>query len=313
MVKSGNVEMRKVYVDTLMELAEQDRNLVALEADLSGSIGTKRFKEKFPNQYINCGIMEANMAGVAAGLSLTGKRPFLHTFGSFASRRMFDQVFLSLAYAGLSAVILGSDCGVTSEHNGGTHMPFEDIGLMRMIPNCTVVEASDEVMLRKLLLMSYEAGGLWYIRTARKVVPRLYEEDETFELGRGKILRSGEDVLILSCGISAADAYQAAEALSEQGIEAAVVDMFSISHMDQELILRYAKEVKAVVTVENHEVVNGLGTAAAEIIAENGISVKFARLGIKERFGQTGLAEYLKKDYGIDKGAIMNQVIALLE
>lgn len=313
MLKEGTCEMRNVYVDTLLELAQHDKDIVVLEADLGGSIGTNRFRDQYPEQYVNCGIMEANMIGVAAGLSLTGKRPFIHTFGSFASRRDFDQVFISLAYAGLDAVILGSDAGVTSEFNGGTHMPFEDIGLMRMIPTCNVVEASDEVMLKQLLKLAYKERGLWYIRTSRKKVPKIYESDETFKLGEGKNIKDGKDIAIMAYGISVADSYEAALSLQEQGIDAAVIDMFSIQPIDKEMVLHYLDQVKAILTVENHEIRNGLGTAVAEVIAESGKLTKFKRLGIQGRYGQTGAADYLKKEYGIDKQTIINTALELLE
>lgn len=312
MLKLPIDEMRKVYVNTLIELAAKDRNVVVLEADLAGAIGTKRFGEIYPDQYIDCGIMEANMMGVAAGLSLTGKRPFVHTFGSFATRRAFDQLFMSLAYAGLGAVILGSDAGVTSEHNGGTHMPLEDIGLMRMLPSCIIVEASDEVMLKKLLLTAYEKGGLWYIRTSRKKLPRIYDFAETFKVGTAKVIKDGKDAAILAYGISVADAYEGAMLLEEQGIQAAVIDMFSIQPLDVQTILHYADQTGVIVTVENHEVVGGLGSATAEVLAENKKAVKFARLGIKGRYGQTGTMEYLKKEYGIDKYAVAAQVKSCL-
>ncbi|WP_250228934.1 transketolase family protein [Anaeropeptidivorans aminofermentans] len=310
MLKKGNNELRKVYVDTLIELCEKDRNVVALEADLAGSIGTKRFKDHFPDNFIDCGIMEANMMGVAAGLSLTGKRPFVHTFGPFATRRVFDQVFISLAYANLSATILGSDCGVTSEFNGGTHMPFEDVALMRSIPTCNVVEATDEVMLKELLMMSYEKGGLWYIRTSRKNVPRIYADDEKFELGKAKVVREGKDAAIFAYGICVADALEAAEELKEEGIDVAVIDSFSISPFDKEMVAKYAD--RPIITVENHNITNGLGSAAAEALAESGKATKFVRMGVKGRYGQTGSLDYLKKDYGIDKDSIKAEVKRIL-
>lgn len=312
MLHSPIHEMRQVYVDTLIELAEKDKDIVVLEADLSGAIGTKKFGEVYPDQYINCGIMEANMVGVAAGLALTGKRPFIHTFGSFAARRAFDQIFMSLAYAGLGAVILGSDAGVTSEHNGGTHMPFEDIGLMRMLPTFTIVEASDEVMLKSLLVMAYEKGGLWYMRTSRKKLPRIYDENESFQLGTAKVVREGKDGVIFACGISVADGYEAAMLLEQEGIQVAVIDMFSIQPLDIQIILHYADKTGLVIIVENHQISGGLGSAVAEVLAESQKAVKFARLGIKGRYGQTGTAEYLKKDYGIDPYAIAEQVKKLL-
>ena len=304
MLREGKDEIRKVYVDTLIELAKKDKNVVVMEADLAGSIGTNRFMEKFPGQFINCGIMESQMVGAAAGLSLAGKRPFLHTFACFATRRPFDQIFISLGYSHLQATILGSDPGVSAETNGGTHMSFEDIALMRTIPNCYIVEPSDEHVMKALLNMSYEKGGLWYIRASRKKTPQIYDENEGFELGIAKVPRDGKDVCIITSGISVVDALTAADKLKEKGIDAAVVDMFSINPPDKDVILKYADLCGSIVTVENHFITGGLGSLVAEVITESGKGVKFKRLGIDKRYGQTGTLNFLKKEYGLDADSI---------
>ncbi|MCL2566178.1 MAG: transketolase family protein [Defluviitaleaceae bacterium] len=304
MLKEGTKEIRQVYVDTLINLAAKDKNIVVMEADLAASIGTVKFKEKYPDQFVNCGIMEAQMVGAAAGLSLAGKRPFLHTFATFATRRPYDQIFISLGYARLGATILGSDPGVCAEHNGGTHMPFEDIALMRTIPNCTVAEPSDEYMMKALIEMSYEKGGLWYIRAQRKKAMQIYTENEKFELGKAKVVKDGKDVCIIASGICVSDALQAASLLEKKGIDAAVIDMFMIDPLDKDIILKYAKSCGQILTVENHFIVNGLGSAAAEVIAESGTGVKFKRLGVDKRYGQTGSLNFLKKEYGIDAESI---------
>jgi len=311
MLKEGSKEIRQIYVDTLIELAKKDKNIVVMEADLAASIGTVKFKEKYPEQFINCGIMEAQMVGAAAGLSLAGKRPFLHTFATFATRRPFDQIFISLGYSCLQATILGSDPGVCAEHNGGTHMPFEDVALMRTIPNCTVAEPSDEHMMKALIEMSYEKGGLWYIRSARKKAPQIYDENEKFELGKAKVVKEGKDICIIASGICVADAYCAAQTLKEKGIDAAVVDMFMIDPLDKDIILKYAKSCGKILTVENHFIVNGLGSAVAEVIAESGLGVKFKRLGVGKRYGQTGSLGFLKKEYKIDEESIVSEAKSL--
>jgi len=312
MLKEGRDELRKVYVDTLIELAEKDKSVVALEADLASSIGTGKFKDKFPKQFINCGIMEAQMIGAAAGLSLAGKRPFLHTFACFATRRTFDQIFISLGYSNLQATILGSDPGVAAENNGGTHMPFEDIALMRSIPNCVVAEPSDEFMMKALLKMSYEKGGLWYIRATRKKVAQIYNENETFDYGKAKVVKDGKDVCIITAGLPMADAVAAADTLKEKGIDAAVVDMFMINPLDREVIAGYINSCGAIITVENHFIVNGLGSAVSEVIAESGKGVKFKRLGVNNKYGQTGTLDFLKKEYEIDSDSIVKAVEDML-
>ena len=313
MLKPGMEELRKVYVDTLIELAAKDKNVVVMEADLAGSIGTNKFREKYPEQFINCGIMESEMIGAAAGLNLVGKRPFVHTFASFATRRVFDQVFLSLAYSDLGTTILGSDAGICAEFNGGTHMPLEDVGVMRNLHNCWIGEPSDEHVMKALINMSYEKGGLWYIRTSRKKVEQIYDENTKFEFGKSKVVKDGKDVCIIAYGICVADAINAAEKLKENGVDAAVVDMFMINPLDKDMINKYIESCGKIITVENHSITNGLGSAVAEVIAESGKAVSFKRLGINKRYGQTGSLDYLKKDYGIDADSIAKAVKSMVE
>lgn len=291
-----NVEMRQVYANTLLEMAKANPNVIGLEADLMSAISTNKIMKDIPNQIINTGIMEANMIGVAAGLSLTGRIPFVHTFGQFATRRTFDQLFISGAYAKTNIKILGSDSGVTAEHNGGTHMAFEDLGLVRLIPNCHVYEVSDSTMLRYLLLKIEKEYGIHYIRTIRKNAVKLYSENEEFEEGKGKVLREGGDVTIIASGIMVAESLKAADLLQKQGIEASVIDMFTIKPLDKDLIVKYAQKTKAVVTAENHNVIGGLGSAVAEVLSEH-CPTQMRRIGVKEQFGQVGKLEYLKQFY----------------
>lgn len=294
--KLDSIEMRKAFANTLLELAESNPDIIGLDADLMASIGTDKIKDQIPNQLINCGIMEGHMVSAAAGLSLTGKIPFVHTFAQFATRRAYDQLFISGAYAQLNMKILGSDAGVTAEHNGGTHMPFEDIGLMRLVPHATVYEASDATMLSYLVKQVAEEYGIHYIRTIRKTAVKIYDENETFEKGKGKVLREGKDVTLIASGIEVAEALKAADMLAEEGIEATVIDMFCIKPIDEELIVRCAKETKGIVTCENHNVIGGLGSAVAEVLSEQ-YPAPLRRIGVKEQFGQVGKAEYLKQVY----------------
>ncbi len=294
--KLENIEMRQMYANTLLELAKANPNVVALEADLMSAISTNKIMKEIPDQLINCGIMEANMIGVASGLSLTGKIPFVHTFGQFATRRAFDQLFISGAYAKTNIKILGSDAGVSAEHNGGTHMAFEDLGLVRLIPNAKVYEVSDSTMLGYLLRKSEKEYGIHYIRTIRKNSVKLYDDKDVFETGKGKVLREGGDVTIIASGIMVAESLKAADLLKEQGVEATVIDMFSIKPIDKELIVKYATKTKAVVTAENHNVIGGLGSAVAEVLSEH-CPTRMRRIGVKEQFGQVGKMDYLKEFY----------------
>ncbi len=294
--KLENMEMRQMYANTLLELAKANPNVVALEADLMSAISTNKIIKEIPDQLINCGIMEANMIGVASGLSLTGKIPFVHTFGQFATRRAFDQLFISGAYAKTNIKILGSDAGVSAEHNGGTHMAFEDLGLVRLIPNAKVYEVSDSTMLGYLLRKIEKEYGIHYIRTIRKNSVKLYDEREVFETGKGKVLREGGDVTIIASGIMVAESLKAADLLKEQGVEATVIDMFSIKPIDKELIVKYATKTKAVVTAENHNVIGGLGSAVAEVLSEH-CPTRMRRIGVKEQFGQVGKMDYLMEFY----------------
>ncbi|MPQ25584.1 transketolase family protein [Bacillus paralicheniformis] len=295
-VQLDAVEMRQAYSSAVYELAQENADIVALEADLMSSISMDKIKRRIPEQVINCGVMEANMIGIAAGLSLTGRIPFVHTFAQFATRRCFDQLFVSGAYAKTNIKILGSDSGITAEHNGGTHMAFEDLGLARLIPNAFVYEASDAAMLQFLIKKAAAEYGIHYIRTIRKKAVRLYDEHETFADGKAKVLKDGSDAALFASGIMVAEALQAAELLKEKGIDAAVIDMYCIKPIDQETVIRYAQKTKAIVTAENHNVIGGLGSAVAEVLSEH-YPAPLKRIGVHEAFGQVGTIDYLKKYY----------------
>jgi transketolase len=198
------IEMREMYCQTLIEMAEEDERIVMLDADLMNSMKTVPFMEKFPERTFNCGVQEANMIGTAAGLSATGKIPFAHTFAPFASRRCFDQVFISAAYARLNVRIIGSDPGITAAYNGGTHMPFEDMGLMRNIPGITIVEPSDATMLRDVIRKTVDQYGIFYIRLLRKNAIKIYDDRSEFEIGKAVKLKEGKDVTIFAIGIMGA-------------------------------------------------------------------------------------------------------------
>ncbi|MCL2753918.1 MAG: transketolase family protein, partial [Defluviitaleaceae bacterium] len=244
------------------------------------------------------GIAEANMAGIAAGLSAAGKKPYLHTFGPFASRRMYDQVFLSVAYAGNCARVFGSDPGVCAAFNGGTHMPFEDIALYRAVPNATVMEISDGTMLEALMWQLKDRHGLAYTRLSRKTYPSIYSKDHKFTIGKGEVLRKGSDAAIIACGLMVGEAMMAAESLAKDGINVQVIDMFTIKPLDIELVLEAAK-TGIVITAENHNIIGGLGEAVASALLEAGVATKFKRIGVNDSFGQVGPQDFLQKQYGL--------------
>ena len=226
-------ELRMVVVETLQDMMKSDAQVVAMEADLGGASGFTKIQKSNPDRFIQCGISEANMTGVAAGLSVTGFKPYLHTFGPFASRRIYDQIFLSGAYAGNTMNIYGSDPGFTAGPNGGTHTTWEDVALMRAIPHAVVCDAADEVQLDWIIREFARMEGVHYIRANRKDVRNVYEKGSTFEMGKGNIVREGSDVLIISAGQLVSDALDCAEVLSKQGISVEVIDMFCIKPLDE--------------------------------------------------------------------------------
>lgn len=298
-------EMRNVYCSTLIELAKKNKNIVVLDGDLMSSMGMKRFAEEFPDRTFDVGIQEANMMGVAAGLSATGKIPFAHSFGPFATRRCFDQLFLSIGYSGQNVRVIGSDPGVTAAYNGGTHMPFEDMGMVRNIPNATIIEPVDGVMLADIVKQTEKLKGFFYIRLLRKNPIKIYEEGSSFDIGKGVILRQGEDVTIIASGIMVNDALDASEILAKEGISAGVVNMFTLKPIDKNLIIKCAEKTGAIVTAENHSIINGLGSAVSEVLSEN-VPIPIERIGIRDRFGQVGSVDYLKKEYGLTVEGIVN-------
>lgn len=306
--KAGSTEMRKVFVETLDELMKEDGRVIALEADLGGASGFSKLKNSHPSQFINVGIAEANMMGIAAGLSMRGRVPFVHTFAPFAVRRACDQIFLEGAYAGNTINIYGSDPGACAAQNGGTHTTLEDIAIMRAIPTVEVYDPADGVQLRWLVRELAGRKGVHYIRAARKGMPDIYAEGSSFETGRGCVLREGKDVLLVAAGLGLKLALEAAEQLRAEGIDAGVIDMFTIAPLDTELLKAQIPGKKLVVTVENHGITNGLGSAVAEVIAGEGYGVRLSRIGSRNQFGQVGSQEYLMKAYGLTVENILDTV-----
>lgn len=307
-----DIEMRTMYCQTLMDLAEQDKRIVMLDADLMSSMKTVPFMKKYPERTFNCGVQEANMIGVAAGLSATGKIPFAHTFAPFATRRVFDQVFISGAYAKLNVRIIGSDPGITSAYNGGTHMPFEDMGIMRNIPTMTVIEPSDSTMLREVIKMTTQAYGMFYIRLLRSSAIKIYDERSEFTPNKAVKLREGDDATIFASGIMVAEALKAHDLLKEKGIKARVYDLYTLKPIDQETIISAATETGAIVTAENHNIINGMGSAVAEVLVENR-PVPMERIGVQDLFGEVGSVDYLRERFELTANDIVKKVEKVLK
>ena len=305
------VEMRTAYVNALIEAAKADPRIVSLNCDLSSSCGTVPFAKEFPNRSFNLGIQEANTCGVAAGMSAAGLVPFFHSFAIFSSRRIYDQVFLSCAYAKQNVKIIGCDAGVSATYNGGTHMAFEDAGIMRVIPNITVLEPSDAVMMKSLVGKMAETYGVFYMRTPRKQVERIYEEGSDFEVGKAVVLREGKDVTIIASGMTVIEALRAADILAGQGIQARVVDMFTIKPIDVECIKDCAAKTGAIVTAENHNIIGGLGSAVAETLSAT-IPVPLERVGVDEAWGEVGQQSYLKERFSLTGEAISEKAKKVL-
>ena len=291
-------EVRDIYVEGLIELAEKDERIILLEADLMTAAKTVSFKNRFPDRLINVGVAEANMIGVAAGLSAMGKIPFTHTFTPFATRRCFDQIFISIAYSGLNVKMMGSDPGVSAELNGGTHMSFEDVGIMRNIPEMVNYEPVDGTQLKKALPQILEHNGPVYLRMIRKYSENVINEDIGFKLGMASTLVEGSDATIFASGLMVRNSLEATAELKEEGIKVRLVNMHTIKPIDQEAVRKAARETGAIVTAENHNIINGLGSAVAEILVEND-PVPMKRIGVKDHFGEVGTKEFLMEKYGM--------------
>ncbi|MEG0372510.1 MAG: transketolase C-terminal domain-containing protein [Enterococcus sp.] len=309
--RSVGKELRVTVVDALKELMIEDQKIVALDADLGGASGWTSIAKDYPDNFINVGIAEANMVGVAAGLSLTGYKPFIHTFGPFATRRVLDQIYLSGAYADNTITIFGSDPGFAAGHNGGTHTTWEDVALLRSIPNVVICDAADEVQMDWIIKTFSKREGIHYVRGNRKGVKNVYATGSTFEIGKGNLLKEGQEILIVAAGQLVSEALEVAKTLETRGSSVEVIDMFTIKPLDKELLLERLVGKKTVVTIENHSITGGLGSAVAEVLADNGLAVPLTRIGVDERFGQVGTPDFLQTEFGLTTETILAKLKSL--
>ncbi|NLB87916.1 MAG: transketolase family protein [Syntrophomonadaceae bacterium] len=303
---------RDAYGKALVELGGKYDDVVVLDADLSKSTKTAEFAKAYPNRFINAGIAEQNMIGMAAGLAAAGKSVFASSFAIFAVGRAFEQVRNSIAYANLNVKICATHAGITVGEDGGSHQSVEDIAIMRSVPNMTVVVPSDGISTKKALFTLYHHEGPAYLRLGRPAVPIIYDENMDFELGKGIELKNGTDATIIACGIMVFKALQAAEKLSEDGINVSVIDMHTIKPIDKDLIIKKAKETKAILTLEEHSIIGGLGGAVCEVVAEH-CPVPVIRMGINDVFGQSGKPDELLQHYNLTVEHIIQNVQNLLK
>ncbi len=302
------IATREAYGKALAEFGESYPDMVVLDADLAAATKTDVFKKKFPDRHVDCGIAEANMMGIAAGLSLTGKIPVASTFAMFASGRAFEQVRNSIGYPHLNVKIGATHAGITVGEDGASHQCNEDIALMRTIPGMTVVNPSDAVEARACVKAALDFEGPVYMRFGRAAVPVINDrEDYHFELGKGVVLRQGSDVTIVATGILVAASLEAAQKLQQEGFSAEVINIHTIKPLDKELIIDSARKTGKVVTAEEHSIIGGLGGAVCEALSEN-YPVPVCRIGINDVFGESGSAGALLVKYGLDGDGVFRKV-----
>lgn len=294
---SEKIATREAYGKALVELGEQNKNVVVLDADLAGATMTKYFKAAHPERFFDCGIAEANMMNIGAGLSTMGLVPFCSTFAMFGAGRAYEQIRNSIAYPKFNVKICCSHAGVSVGEDGGSHQCLEDIGLMRLIPGMTVIVPADAKEARKATFALAEFQGPAYMRTARLATP-VFEEDYPFEIGKANVLREGKDVAIFACGLMVAEALKAAELLADEGVDAAVINVHTIKPIDTACVTEYAQKCGKVVTVEEHSVIGGLGDAVAEVLTGK-VNCKFKKIGVNDQFGQSGKAADVLREYGL--------------
>ena len=289
---------RQSYGEALLELGKENKDVIVLDADLAGATKTELFAKEFPDRFFDIGIAEADMMGTAAGLSTCGKIPYVSTFAMFAAGRSYDQIRNSICYPNLNVKICATHAGITVGEDGATHQMIEDLSLMRTIPNMTVLSPSDDAQTKWTIKEISKINGPVYVRLARLATEEVYGENQKFEIGKAVQHGDGTDGTIFATGITVQEALKAQKVLQEKGINVRVVDMFSIKPIDKEMIIKCAKETKKLVSIEDHNVIGGLGSAISEVLTEE-YPAKLIRLGIKDIFGRSGKAEELMKLYGI--------------
>ena len=306
-MKQEKKATRQSYGEALLELGKENNNIVVLDADLSAATKTSIFAKEFPNRFFDIGIAEQDMIATAAGMSTCGKIPYASTFAIFAAGRAYDQIRNSICYPNLNVKICATHAGITVGEDGATHQMIEDISLMRTLPNMKVISVSDDIQAKWAVKEISKIKGPVYLRLSRLSTPVIYEESQKFEIGKAIQIGEGKDATIFATGVTVAEAIKAKEELEKQGVNIRIVDMHTIKPIDEEIIIKSAKETKRLISVEDHNIIGGLGSAIAEVLTEK-YPTKLERMGVLDTFGKSGKAEELIKHFKIDSNAIIEKV-----
>jgi len=304
-----NVEMRVALISEIEKIMEKDNRIVFVDADLGRAGSTLKLRERFPERALDVGVAEQNMASVAAGLSSYGFIPFISSFTSFATRRIADQIAISISYAGSNVKIIGLDPGISAELNGGTHMSFEDVGIIRSIPGTVIFEPVDVIQLVKAVPQIIDYKGVIYIRLFRKKAPQVFNENYKFNLFKADVLKEGNDISIFATGITVNESIKAVEILNKKGIDTELVNVHTIKPIDKETVISSIKKTKAVVTCENHNIIGGLRSAVAEVMTEEYLCAPFRYIGVHDCFGEVGKYDYLVRKYKLSADAIVEKTL----
>ncbi len=305
------IATRDSYGNALVELGNKYSDFVVLDADLAAATKTGTFKKAFPDRFYDCGIAEQNMISIAAGIAATGKKVFASSFAMFAAGRAFEQVRNSVAYPKLPVIIGATHAGISVGEDGATHQCCEDIALMRSIPGMTVLNPADDTEAKLAVEAAYKHDGPVYIRFGRLAVPVVFDEDYKFEIGKGVTLKEGNDITIIATGIMVSEALNAYEVLKEKGVNARIINIHTIKPIDRDIIIKAAKETGRIVTVEEHSVIGGLGSAVCDVVCEE-CPVPVVKIGVNDSFGYSGPAVNLLKDFGLCSENIVNTVLKVL-
>jgi len=304
-----NVEMRVALISEIEKIMEKDNRIVFVDADLGRAGSTLKLRERFPERALDVGVAEQNMASVAAGLSSYGFIPFISSFTSFATRRIADQIAISISYAGSNVKIIGLDPGISAELNGGTHMSFEDVGIIRSIPGTVIFEPVDVIQLVKAVPQIIDYKGVIYIRLFRKKAPQVFNENYKFNLFKADVLKEGNDISIFATGITVNESIKAVEILNKKGIDTELVNVHTIKPIDKDTVISSIKKTKAVVTCENHNIIGGLRSAVAEVMTEEYLCAPFRYIGVHDCFGEVGKYDYLVRKYKLSADAIVEKTL----
>jgi len=303
---------REAYGKALLDLGGKNKNIVVLDADVSVSTKTDKFAKAYPDRFFSVGIAEQNLVGIAAGLALCGKIPFVSAYATFCPGRCFDQIRNTIAVSNLDVKIVSTHAGITIGEDGVSHQAIEDIAMMRSIPNMKIVVPCDSVETKKAVEAISKVKGPVYMRLTRINTPTILNEDYEFEFGKAVLLNEGSDVAIFATGIMVPEGLKAVEALKKDGISTALINIHTIKPLDEKTVIKISKEVKLVITLEDHNIIGGLGSAIAEVLAENSIKTKMKRMGVADQFGQSGEPIQLMKEYGLDSAHIVNVIKNLM-